>query len=331
MPPTADHYRCILVAIDFSRSANAALEQAIWLAKQHGSRLVLVHALRDLRQAVHKTSYEARLNFLYGDGVKFQQEIRRASDEKMQQLIAQLDVTGLELKSETVMGEPIMALIQAVQAESCDLVLAGTRGLSGWEQFFVGSTAKRLIRNCPASVWIVKSEHTGTPKRILAATDFSEVSRKAVFEGLRVADEANADFHLLHVVDSVDASEDVLEEAPRGDSLRRHINDEAKRRQNDFIESLNAEPSRIHSHLTWGTPSTEIDRLAKHLRIDLVVMGTVGRSGFSGLLLGSTAESVLGTCDCSILTVKPDGFVSPVQSASWPPLTVSQPDTTASN
>jgi universal stress protein E len=331
MPPTTDFYRCILVAIDFSRSANAALEQAICLAKQHRSRLVLVHALRDLRQAVHQTSYEARLNFLYGDGVKFQQEIRRTSDEKMRQLLAQRDVTGLEVKSETVTGDPIVALIRAVQQESCDLVLAGTRGLSGWEQFFVGSTAKRLIHNCPASVWIVKSEHAGTPTKVLAATDFSEVSRKAVLEGLRLADEAGADFHLLHVVDSIDASEDVLDEAPRGDSLRRHINDEAKRRLKDFMESLNVEPSRIHSHLTWGTPSAEIDRLAQHLKIDLVVMGTVGRSGIRGLLLGNTAESVLGTCDCSILTVKPDGFVSPVEPASWPPLTISQPDKTASN
>ena len=47
-------------------------------------------------------------------------------------------------------------------------------------------------------------------------------------------------------------------------------------------------------------------------------MGTVGRSGIKGLLLGNTAEKVLGTCDCSILTVKPDGFVSPIDPASWP-------------
>jgi nucleotide-binding universal stress UspA family protein len=42
-------------------------------------------------------------------------------------------------------------------------------------------------------------------------------------------------------------------------------------------------------------------------------IGTVGRSGVKGMLLGNTAEKVLDTCDCSMLTVKPDGFVSPIE------------------
>ena len=58
--------------------------------------------------------------------------------------------------------------------------------------------------------------------------------------------------------------------------------------------------------------------MAQHLAADLIALGTVGRSGIKGLLLGNTAEKVLGTCDCSILTVKPDGFVSPIDPAFWP-------------
>ena len=46
--------------------------------------------------------------------------------------------------------------------------------------------------------------------------------------------------------------------------------------------------------------------------IDLITMGTVGRSGISGLFLGNTAEKVLGHCDCSILALKPPGFKSPI-------------------
>jgi universal stress protein E len=51
---------------------------------------------------------------------------------------------------------------------------------------------------------------------------------------------------------------------------------------------------------------------------DVIAMGTVGRSGIRGMLLGNIAEKVLATCDCSILTVKPDDFVSPIQPAFWP-------------
>jgi nucleotide-binding universal stress UspA family protein len=48
-------------------------------------------------------------------------------------------------------------------------------------------------------------------------------------------------------------------------------------------------------------------------QIDLIVMGTVGRSGISGLFIGNTAEKVLQKVDCSVLAVKPEGFVSPVK------------------
>jgi nucleotide-binding universal stress UspA family protein len=69
-------------------------------------------------------------------------------------------------------------------------------------------------------------------------------------------------------------------------------------------------------HLLRGSPSREIPALAKRLEADLVVMGTVGRSGIPGLLMGNTAETILYQLDCSVLAIKPPGFVSPVAVAS---------------
>ncbi len=311
-------YEQILVATDFSPHACAAFKQAVWLARQTGARIVLAHTLPDLRRAVHATSYQARLDLLYGEGDLFQREMRQESDKKMRQMILDLSATDLDVKFETLLGVPFVELTHAVQAEGYDLVLAGTRGLAAWEQFFVGSTAKRLIRKCPASVWIVKAEHVGPPNVVLAATDFSDVSFKGVKQGLWVAERANAEFHLLHVIDSMDVPEDVISKIPNGSSLRQEINEEAQKRLDAFVASLQADRTRIHVHLSWGTAWKEVGRLAQHLAADLIAMGTVGRSGIKGLLLGSTAENVLGTCDCSILTVKPDGFVSPIDPAYWP-------------
>lgn len=310
-------YERILVATDFSPPADAALKQAVWLARQVGARITLAHTLPDLRRVVHSASYRAKLDLLYGEGDDFQREVRRESDTKMRRMILNLNAVDLDVKFETLLGEPFVEITHAVQQEGYDLVLAGTRGLAAWEQFFVGSTAKRLIRKCPAAVWIVKTEHIGPPKVVLAATDFSEVSCKAVTQGLWVAQQANAEFHLLHVIDSMDIPEDVISKIPQGSSLRNEINEEANERLESFIKSLNSDRSRIQSHLAWGTPWKDIGRTAQHLKADLIAMGTVGRSGIKGVLLGNTAEKVLGTCDCSILTVKPDDFVSPIQPASW--------------
>ena len=123
-------------------------------------------------------------------------------------------------------------------------------------------------------------------------------------------------FHLLHIIDSKDVPEDLITRIPKGSSLRQEINEEASRRLEEFLDSLAVDRTKIQVHLSWGTPWQEIRRISQHEAADLIVMGTVGRSGIKGVLLGNTAEKILDTCECSILTVKPDNFVSPIQPAS---------------
>lgn len=324
MSVTASRFKNVLVGMDFSVSADAALKQAFWLAQKSTAKLVLVHALRDLRQAMHRASYDSRLDFFYGEGLKFQREIRRESDAKMREIVAPFASAGLDVKCETLLGDPFVALIHAAQAECSDLVIVGTRGLSTWQQLLMGSTAKKLIRKCPTSVWTVTANHVESPKIVLAATDFSEVSRKAVLHGLEIADLAEAKFHLLHVIDSADVPEDLLQHPTQGTSFRQEVNQVAKEHLESFINSLGVASGRIQPHLTYGTPWQEINRLSDHLNADLISIGTIGHSGIQEMLLGTTAERVLDVCHSSILTVKPDGFVSPIEPASWPPLTPPQ-------
>ncbi|MEI7700110.1 MAG: universal stress protein [Planctomycetia bacterium] len=316
--PVVDHgFKSILVAIDFSAFSDAALSQAIWLARQCGARLVLAHAIEDLRRAAHVTSSEARRDILSGEGDLFQKEIRSMSDQKLRDQIASIKSSELKISSETLLGEAFVEVIHAVQQEGHDLVMTGTRGFSGWKQFFVGSTARKLIRKCPSAVWIVKAEHAQAPKVILAPSDFSDVSRQAVLKGLWLAERSGAEFHLLHVIDSGDVRDDLLDRMPQGRLGRDEINQKATERLEAFIASSVPASVNVTSHLTWGYPWQEIGRIASKHNVDLISMGTVGRSGVKGVLLGNTAERVLDTCDCSILTVKPDDYVSPISQATW--------------
>jgi universal stress protein E len=294
----------ILVAMDFSPYSAAALKQAVWLARRTGAPIVLTHSIPDFSKSVHWGPYEREVN---------QRELHDRSESGMRRVIVDLNAMDLDVTFRTLVGEPFVEITRAAQAEGYDMVLAGTRGAGKLEQFFVGSTAKRLIRKCPASVWIVKAEHLVPPKVVLAATDFSEVSFKAVREGLKIAQQADAEFHLLHIIDSKDVPEDLISRVPEGSTLRQEINDEATKRLDTFVASLGVDGTQIQSHLSWGTPWQEIRRIAKHQAAELIVIGTVGRSGVKGLLLGNTAERVLDSCDCSILTIKPDDFVSPIK------------------
>lgn len=315
---TTPDLRHILVATDFSPYAEAALKQAIWLARQTGARITLTHVLPDLRKALLSASSSSQVDAIFGQGEQFQREIREDSDERMQNLIASFKAHDLGIHCETLLGDPSIAIIHAVQQEQHDLVMVGTRGQSVWEKYFIGSTAKRLIRKCPSAVWTVKSDHADVPRAVLAATDFSDVSRQAVLVGQRIAKQAGAKFHVLHVIDSKDIPDAATERLAPGSLLREEVNAAATSRLAEFIQTLEGDASRIQSHLTWGLPAQEVARLADHLQIDLLVMGTVGRSGIKGLTLGNTAEKVLDTCNCSILTVKPEGFVSPIDPPFWP-------------
>ena len=66
-------------------------------------------------------------------------------------------------------------------------------------------------------------------------------------------------------------------------------------------------------HVVKGLASEVIPSLALKLGVDAIVMGTVCRTGVPGLLIGNTAEKVLQSVSCAVLTVKPEGFVSPVE------------------
>jgi len=320
-------YERILVAVDFSSHTEAALKQAVWLARQAGATVTLAHTLPHLLRSAEPDTPGPRMKVLtdfldaHGEAERyeaFELETRRHTDMKLRELVDR-NAIDLDVQFKILQGEPFVEIIHTVRQDGYDLVLAGTRGLAAWEQFFVGSTAKRLIRKCPSSVWIVKAEHVNPPQAVLAATDFSDASRRAVVEGFSIAKQAGAEFHLLHVIDAMDMPEDAVAKMPQGSSLRSEINKEAQKRLDDFVESLHIEPSRVHRHLSCGTPWKDIGRLAQHLKIDLIAMGTIGRSGVKGLFLGNTAEKVLDTCDCSILTVKPADFVSPIETSSRQP------------
>jgi nucleotide-binding universal stress UspA family protein len=313
-------YQRILVPTDFSPPAQAALRQAVWVAEKCQAKLVLAHVLTDLRKAVAHTSFDARLDLLRGEGEVFERELRKDSDRKLQKLIGELGPTKAETHYETLLGEPFVEIIHSVLQENYDLVVTGTRGMSTLPGLFLGSTAKRLIRKCPCSVWVVKGEQTAPHQSILVAVDMSDVSRRAFAEACRIATWSGAELHVLHAIDAQDVPKDLLDkqtaDAP-GKTGKTQIQEAAEQHFDAFLRSAPGGLA-LHKHLAWGTPWREIRDLAGKLNSPLIVMGTVGRTGMRGVLIGNTAEKVLTHCDASILTIKPAGFVSPIQPADWP-------------
>lgn len=311
-------FRKILVATDFSDHARVALSQAVSLAKLYGASLTLLHVARDVRAAIEVVSFGAAGGLVTGKLDSIEEDVRRESDQRLQQLVAECRVAGAMASCQTLVGTPFIQIIQQVQQQAFDLVVAGTHGESGARRLWVGSTAGKLVRKCPSAVWITRPHEVTGFGAVLVPCDFSLVSRKALSIAAALALKADAELHLLHVynLDELpqlmpDTSE-VDEEVGR---YRRIVRRGAIERLRQCLDESAIEPRRYTVHALPGVPWRTIGSAARRLRADLIVMGAVGRGGLAGLLIGNTAEKVLHTSSQSILTVKPDDFVSPVPPA----------------
>lgn len=311
-------FRKILLATDFSAHAGVALAQAMSVAKLYGASLTLLHVARDVRSAIEVMTFGTAGGLVTGKLDSLEEDVRRDSSEELDKLIAQCRAAGVDANGQTLVGTPFVQIIRQVQTQGFDLVIAGTHGESSSRRFWIGSTAGKLVRKCPSAVWITRSHEATRVGSVLAACDFSPVSRKAIGVAAGLALKADAELHLLHVYNLDDVPRllpdtgEVDEEVGR---YRRSVRRGTVERLQRCRDELAIEPRRCTLHALPGLAWRTIGSAARRLKADLIVMGAVGRGGIAGLLIGNTAEKVLHTSSQSVLTVKPDDFISPVPAA----------------
>jgi universal stress protein E len=315
MPDTAVPLHKILVAMDFSKHAAAALRRAVDLAEQTQGEVTLVHILEHVAAAVEGTSFEAHWRLPPAALHQAEHQLRRQAEERLAEVIAPYRGSRCQLHTEVRAGVPFVEIIRSVEKNGVDLVMTGTRGLSGFQRFLVGSTAERLVRKCPCPVWIVKFGSDGPLRSILVPVDFSEASGKSLELGSLLARLSGCPLHVVHVIASTDPVVQVPEDKARMDIRvqRREIRVAAAKHLNAFVRTCVPPEIAVQERLVVGSPWQKIAFLARRVDADLIIMGSVGRTGIVGFLIGNTAEKVLRQCNCSLLTVKPDGFVSPIQ------------------
>ena len=147
-------------------------------------------------------------------------------------------------------------------------------------------------------------------ERILVPTDFSDCAKQAIEYGSELAKRFGAELHLLHVVQPIVMAYAYGAAIPE-EAL--HPEGPAKKELDD-VEVPDVEHiSRVERSVRSGTPFVEIVRCAKQNKMDLIVIGTHGRTGLNHMLLGSVAEKVVRKASCPVLTVRPEGqqFVMP--------------------
>ena len=230
-------------------------------------------------------------------------------------------------------GRPFREIVADVIAGDRDLVIKMAEPFDGARRYLFTSTDQHLIRKCPCPVWLAMPGSSHPPAAILAAVDLDDedgegpaaqdaLNREIVETAMRVAAVCGAVLHVTHVWEA--PAEDLVRRwSNDAGDVRRYtaaIEDRRRRALDALIAAVRAELAgladiRIVPHLARGRPRAVIPAHIEAMGIDLLVIGTLARAGVPGLIIGNTAEDVLNAVDCSVLTVKPPGYVSPLAAA----------------
>jgi nucleotide-binding universal stress UspA family protein len=278
---------------EVSQGSRGAFNQAMALACQVGARITIMHS----------TWHEGR-TVPIGDAGK------AALDAMVTEAIG----AGLRTRLEVTDQRPWLALLRAALNESADLILVGKRDqLQAPSGRRLGSVATKLVRKCPAPVWVVKPGHDLEYKLILVATDLTGVGDQALRWSASLARWRGAALHIVHAWrhDS-DAQERYQEDDPEAwqeelSTLREETRVAVLERCGNL--DLPAPPT---VHLSRKSPARAIKETVGHLVPDLLVLGSLSRAGRAGIFVGETAERLMGRLGCSLLVLKPDGFECPV-------------------
>jgi nucleotide-binding universal stress UspA family protein len=312
-------FRNILVATDFSEIAAAALGRALALAeKDPDVKITVLHVIADVAGAVPGTSFAGHWRIPTAELHHAEEKLRHLATERLGAWIQPFLRPDRELITQVRVGVSFVEIIRAVLQGGYNLVLNGTRGHSTLGRWFVGSTAERLIRKCPCPVWIVHPRHEWPLRSILAPVDLSDTSAHSLRLACALAERCGCPVTALYVFNF--PNEEVVTLPPGAGEFgvlpapppRRVVRKQAAHELNEFIKLHVPEGTPVKQQLGVGYPWRIIIQAAKKLDAGVIVMGSVGRRGIPGFLIGNTAEKVLRHCDRSLLTLKPDDFVSPV-------------------
>ncbi|NHN49142.1 universal stress protein [Halostella sp. JP-L12] len=281
-------FRDVLVPTDGSDCAGVAVEYAADLAGRYDADVHVLNVV-DNRRVEHGPHYDER---------------REAAAELVDSTADRLEDDGLGAERAVRTGVPYEEIEAYASEAGVDLVAMGTRGRTGVDEHLLGSVTERVVRCSDAPVLTVRtmddSAVTFPYDDVLVPTDGSDGAEAAVGPAASVAGTYGATLHSLSVVDTRSLGIDV-----RSSALVDALEDQAR----DAVEAVAerasaASVANTETAVDHGLPSECVRAYVEENDVDLVVMGTHGRSGVSRYLLGSVAEKLVRTSPVPVMTVR---------------------------
>jgi nucleotide-binding universal stress UspA family protein len=291
-----DRINSIVVGIDFTASSRSALRQALRIADWNRAKLVAVHALDPLLAA----ELELVLQESRSSGPQALVDEVTAEWEDFSAPIDGADDTHFFVD----VDNPLASMIKRVELHKADLLVLGTHGQSSSST--TGALASACVRRAGSKVLLVREDQPQAFKNVVVCVDFSETSQLALSQGVRVALQDEAFLHVVHVFEMPWKS--LRRGPPKSPEVERRYRHALPVRLRDFTASHAHEMGYLepeYSVIEDPSHGDAIARYVKDLASPLVVLGTRGHTSMHDLLVGSTAERVVGAAPCSILAIRP--------------------------
>ncbi|MEF1226596.1 universal stress protein [Vibrio fortis] len=265
------------------------------------------------------------------DLIQYQQSYEQSLHDSLQQSVKALR-EQFEISEEQVpfplrvhsSEQPAVCIIQEALTHHNDLIIKEAEPLSEGAEGFK-AIDMTLLRKCPCPVWLHRPISKPRDKRRIAVAvdpmttspEQQALSRRLLELSLSIADTCDSRLHIIscwehylenyldgnvwiQVEETQLASEVSLAKAKHIQALQRLIEE----------SGISGETVIHHQH---GKPDDKIPECVDEIEIDVLVMGTLARTGISGFVIGNTAENILQSINCSLVALKPEGFVSPIK------------------
>ena len=290
--------RKILVPIDFSKGSLAAVKMASLFSKRFGADLHLVHVFEPDYSLSGLVAIPMILPEL---------DVRRSVRRHLQAVARRYASELCPENVHAIKGQPFEEICRLARESSTDLIVASTRGNTGFKHLALGSTAERIVRYAPCPVLVLPTTaqrpRTGSQDKlngsalrlgkILVPIDFSNCSGKGLVYAKSLAKRFGSRLVLLHTVALqyyVTSDEYARYDLPL---LMQQTEDAAREQMRDLVRTENWDGIEVEAVVQIGHAGEQVCARAEELGADAIVTSTHGTTGLKHVLLGSTAEFIV--------------------------------------
>jgi len=282
----------ILVPVTLEKNRNSHLETAVTLAKTFKSQIIMIHVLPE--EAKHESVNQYVLKHVKKD---------------LDAVIRDLHLEDVTIKRIIEYGNTFDRIITTAEDEDVNLILFSNFIEQHNGKYSMGVVAEKLVRKSDKPVWMVKEGDKTFPEAMLCTVDFSDASRRALNNAIKIARTFKKRLYILNIMTPVGNnfsprySIDFEEE-------NKKIARENEKLFEEFLAEFNFTDVDYETILEKGEPATEILSFVSRKNIDLLFMGATGKTFLQRVLLGSVTEKLIRELPSSMVITKAESILN---------------------